>query len=553
MSQPESEFIGIFRDEANERLDSISAALLAIERGEAPSRGRRRAVSRRAHDQGRSGHARARRDRPLAHAVEDVLADARTAGEISRPTIDPLLRAGDALRALVNGSGPPADDVTALIAELAQGGEGAPPSRERGALERRARRQPPTRRGHPCVSCASAEPMLRARRVPLRASAGGRARHVDAACACPRRSSTRCSIWSARRCCTASGSATWSLRRALRSQRRSSDELDVGDRLLGALQDAAIGTRTLPFGSITGPLPRAVRDIAIAEGKNVELVVEGTETELDRVILEGLSEPLVHLLRNAVAHGIESPAERVAAGKADARTRQLSAAQRGGLVAVTVARRRARSLPRARSPAPVATARWSTSWPGRDSRRRGRQRPRRPRGRPRRRQDAVGELRREHGGRQRARERHDDHAAAAAHPGAARRAAGRAGKPRLRRAARERSGGGVRRGDARSSRSAVAAASSCGDRRSRSPTSPSCSASMPLRSLRALPAIVLSAARPARRAGLRSPGRRVRGRRQAARAPARSRAQATSAPRSSATGAWRSCSIPPWRRRRASA
>jgi len=115
-----------------------------------------------------------------------------------------------------------------------------------------------------------------------------------------------------------------------------SDELDLGDRLLGALQDAAIQTRTLPFGSITGPFSRAIRDIANAEGKDVELVVRGTETELDRVILEGLSEPLVHMLRNAVAHGIELPAERLDAGK-DARGRVvLAAEQRGGLVAVIV-------------------------------------------------------------------------------------------------------------------------------------------------------------------------------------------------------------------------
>jgi two-component system, chemotaxis family, sensor kinase CheA len=115
-----------------------------------------------------------------------------------------------------------------------------------------------------------------------------------------------------------------------------SDELDLGDRLLGALQDAAIQTRTLPFGSITGPFPRAIRDIANAEGKEVELVVQGTETELDRVILEGISEPLVHMLRNAVAHGIETPAERLAAGKETRGRVVLAAEQRGGLVAVIV-------------------------------------------------------------------------------------------------------------------------------------------------------------------------------------------------------------------------
>jgi two-component system chemotaxis sensor kinase CheA len=102
------------------------------------------------------------------------------------------------------------------------------------------------------------------------------------------------------------------------------------------LQDAAIQTRTLPFGSITGPFPRAIRDIANTEGKEVELVVRGTDTELDRVILEGISEPLVHMLRNAVAHGIETPAERLQAGKSARGCVVLAAEQRGGLVAVIV-------------------------------------------------------------------------------------------------------------------------------------------------------------------------------------------------------------------------
>ena len=73
------------------------------------------------------------------------------------------------------------------------------------------------------------------------------------------------------------------------------------------LKDAAIGMRTLPLSSITGPMPRAVRDMALAEGKQAELRIVGIDTELDRVILESLAEPLVHLLRNAVAHGIETP------------------------------------------------------------------------------------------------------------------------------------------------------------------------------------------------------------------------------------------------------
>ena len=79
-------------------------------------------------------------------------------------------------------------------------------------------------------------------------------------------------------------------------------------RTLNELKDAAIEMRTLPLKMIAGPMPRAVRDLARAEGKRVEFTVDGGDTELDRAILESLSDPLLHLLRNAVAHGIEPPA-----------------------------------------------------------------------------------------------------------------------------------------------------------------------------------------------------------------------------------------------------
>jgi two-component system chemotaxis sensor kinase CheA len=115
-----------------------------------------------------------------------------------------------------------------------------------------------------------------------------------------------------------------------------SDELDLGERLLIELKDAAIGMRTLPLSSITGPMPRAVRDMALAEGKQAELRIVGLDTELDRVILESLADPLVHLLRNAVAHGIEDPVEREGAGKPVTGLIELRALQKGGSVEVVV-------------------------------------------------------------------------------------------------------------------------------------------------------------------------------------------------------------------------
>jgi two-component system chemotaxis sensor kinase CheA len=115
------------------------------------------------------------------------------------------------------------------------------------------------------------------------------------------------------------------------------DVFSVGDRMLDELKDTAAGLRTLPLSAITGSLPRAVRDFARVAGKSVEFVVTGPDTELDRVILESLSEPLGHLLRNAVNHGIESPAQREHAGKPPRGRIEVRALPRGSVVEIVVA------------------------------------------------------------------------------------------------------------------------------------------------------------------------------------------------------------------------
>jgi two-component system chemotaxis sensor kinase CheA len=123
----------------------------------------------------------------------------------------------------------------------------------------------------------------------------------------------------------------------LRDGRQASDELDMGEQLLDELQDSVIQMRTLPLSTITASYPRAIRDLATEEKKEVELTVSGDETQLDRVILDGISETLVHLLRNAVAHGIETAKDRRKAGKPSAGRVELRAEQRGRMVAIQVA------------------------------------------------------------------------------------------------------------------------------------------------------------------------------------------------------------------------
>jgi two-component system, chemotaxis family, sensor kinase CheA len=99
----------------------------------------------------------------------------------------------------------------------------------------------------------------------------------------------------------------------------------------------AVGLRTLPLATICGAMPRVIRDLAAATGKDVDFVLSGGDTELDRVVLETLSEPLAHLLRNAVTHGVETPAERESAGKPRRGRIELRALTRGSIVEAAVA------------------------------------------------------------------------------------------------------------------------------------------------------------------------------------------------------------------------
>ncbi len=107
-------------------------------------------------------------------------------------------------------------------------------------------------------------------------------------------------------------------------------------RVLADLQERTMRARMVPVSTITDQLHRAVRDLARSLGKVVRWEVRGDDTELDRRVLQHLADPLVHLVRNAVDHGIETTAQRVAAGKPEAATIRLHAMQLGSEVIVTV-------------------------------------------------------------------------------------------------------------------------------------------------------------------------------------------------------------------------
>ncbi len=106
--------------------------------------------------------------------------------------------------------------------------------------------------------------------------------------------------------------------------------------LTSELQEGVMKTRMQPIGNIWNKFPRVVRDLSMACGKQVHLLMEGNETELDRTIVEAIKDPLTHVVRNAVDHGIESPEARAAADKTGAGTLLLRAFHEGGQVNIEI-------------------------------------------------------------------------------------------------------------------------------------------------------------------------------------------------------------------------
>jgi two-component system chemotaxis sensor kinase CheA len=108
-------------------------------------------------------------------------------------------------------------------------------------------------------------------------------------------------------------------------------------RVTSELQRNAMSLRMVPIRGLFQKMSRLVRDLGVLQDKQVQLVLEGEETELDRNIVEKMSDPLIHMIRNSVDHGLEQEVDRVARGKAVTGTVRLSAAhQRGGIV-ITIA------------------------------------------------------------------------------------------------------------------------------------------------------------------------------------------------------------------------
>ena len=109
------------------------------------------------------------------------------------------------------------------------------------------------------------------------------------------------------------------------------------DLLVSDLQNSVMKTRMQPIGRLFQKYPRIARDLARQLGKDVELVLSGEETEVDKTMIEDLADPLIHLIRNAVDHGVELPADRQACGKPAKSLVRLEARQEGDHIVLIIA------------------------------------------------------------------------------------------------------------------------------------------------------------------------------------------------------------------------
>jgi two-component system chemotaxis sensor kinase CheA/two-component system sensor histidine kinase and response regulator WspE len=360
-----------FRETTADRVEKISAALLELERGAATAEVGEE-LARELHTL--KGEARMMGFvgiSSVVHAAEDLLKalPAERPGE----RLDALLKACDAilpmLEAPPDGGDAAARLATALRTLIAGAPPAAPPppaaaAPANGAAEAAAER-PTTTGEHEAVRPESARPELGAKPVTsirvdvdrldeIAALAGDvlvegarairRSRELNALFGRWARLSDRI-VALAERLREAKGARLLEqiegdvhLLRSdtFRFARAQTEAASSAQAQYGVLAERIGNARLIPLSGVLGGFPRAARDMAREQGKEVECVVRGGETGVDKAILLSLNDPLVHLVRNCVDHGIETAAERIAAGKPRLGRIVISARTDGDLLAVTV-------------------------------------------------------------------------------------------------------------------------------------------------------------------------------------------------------------------------
>jgi chemotaxis protein histidine kinase CheA/ActR/RegA family two-component response regulator len=363
----EEDMIDPFLEECKERLEGLAERLVELERTPEDEE-LVRAIFRDLHTlKGSSAFVGLTRMTRLAHAAEDLvglLRDKKRSAD--RNVIDGLLAALDSLTAIVDRASKraPIDvDVTAVLARL-RGEPSAPgtmlPAAARGGGGDRRTDAPPMGAMAQAAQAARAHTLridfekldvlmnlvgeLVIAKGRLAVGMGGlgsvgreideQRRHASATRGAPGAQALRTRT-------VRSEDLATELGRIQRAFSLLASDLDAASRDLdfvsGELRDQVMKLRMVPIGRTFSKYHRTVREIAHKLGKEVRLEIEGSETELDKVLVEQLDDPLLHLVRNAIDHGIEDPETRAAKGKDREGTLRLSAGHRGNQIIIRVA------------------------------------------------------------------------------------------------------------------------------------------------------------------------------------------------------------------------
>lgn len=342
--QPETIMNDVIREfilETHENLAQLDTDLVALEKDptEKQTLGR---VFRTLHSvKGTAGFIGLTKLQGVAHAAESLLSKLRS-GELvfDQPIASALLGVVDAIRhvlaAVESDGGEGSGDYTALVAQLDRLREAPTPA----ALAIAHHPQPVV----PPASVVAVPPVSIIQAAPPTSDSAADipAAHPEVRSVGVADTSLRVDVGLLDKLMTLVGELVLARNQIMQFSSSQEDPAFLGtvqrlNLLTTELQAGVMKTRMQPIGNVWGKFPRVVRDLAVACGKKVRVELEGQETELDKTIIEAIKDPLTHMVRNAVDHGIEAPDLRTARGKPVEGRLRLHALHEGGKVIIEIA------------------------------------------------------------------------------------------------------------------------------------------------------------------------------------------------------------------------
>ena len=340
-----------FLTETQESLEKLDTELVELER-QPDDKPTLSSIFRNVHTiKGTCGFLGLVRLEKVAHATESVLDQHRNGATAVTPaSITLILRALDSIRGIVDGlrqtGKEPEGDDAALIADLIAAAEGKAPAPNNEtiatpAFADEATEQPAAAGGQdPDVPAAAMMASSVAAPAPATVASPSRQakRHSRPE---PVAQTIRVNVDVLEGLMTLVSELVLTRNQILQLARTQDNDLFAAplqrlSHITSDLQEGVMKTRMQPIGNAWNNLPRLVRDLARELGKNIELVMLGADTELDRQVLELIKDPLTHMVRNSADHGLESPADRRAAGKPEQGRIRLNAFHEGGHIVIEI-------------------------------------------------------------------------------------------------------------------------------------------------------------------------------------------------------------------------